>query len=348
MRCGELKWEAHLTMISGNLRHLNDLLSDREVRYGESISYRGLFLIPAFTQRRAPFDYVPLAQATGAGTVSIEEVGGGTVPTLRVVNKGDRPVLLVDGEHLVGVKQNRVLNTTILVPEKSSLDIPVSCVEEGRWSAPRYTAKPDSPHLFAKARARKAETVMMSVRTSGRFMADQRAVWEDVAERLRDLGGHSPSMALDALYNQKRDDLSGYVRHLPWQPGQTGVIAATGGRIICCDLFDRPETLEVLWDRLVSSYAVEAMVIQSEMKLTADEGKAFLWEATQAVVTSHPAVGRGTDLRLTSNRIVGAALEVDDTILHLAIFRREGDHRTGGGFESPRVRRQSRPNTIID
>jgi hypothetical protein len=328
--------------IPGKAGHVADLLSDGWIRYGEPTSYRGLSLIPLFTTRPAPFEYVLLSQAIASGTAIIEEVGGGTVPLLRLVNRGAVSVLLVDGEHLVGVKQNRVLNTTILVPEKSSLDIPVSCVEQGRWSAPRGVARLDSPHLFAKARARKAETVTASVRSTGAYMADQSAVWEDVSTRLLDLGARSPSMAMEAIYAQKGEDLGEYVRRLSRQADQTGVIAAAGGRVICCDLFDRPTTLEALWDRLIASYAVEALVNGSETELSAEEGKAFLWEASQAAVTTHPAVGRGTDVRLTSNRIVGAALEVENTILHLAVFRREDDRPSRNPFESPRNRRQSR------
>jgi hypothetical protein len=333
--------------IPGKERHVTDLLSDGSIRYGESNSYGGLSLIPLFTTHPAPFDYVLLTQAIASESAVIEEVGGGTVPLLRVVNKGLVPVLLIDGEHLVGMKQNRILNTTILVPEKSSLDIPVSCVEQGRWSAPRGTAKPGSPHLFARARARKAESVTASVRSTGAYMADQRAVWEDVSTRLFDLGARSPSMAMDDLYTQKGEDIGEYIRRLPRQADQTGVIAAAGGGVICCDLFDRPQTLEALWDRLIASYAVEAIMDRSETGVSADEGKAFLWEATQATVTTHPAVGRGTDVRLTSNRIVGAALEVDDAVLHLAVFRREEPAGNRSGFESPRRRRQARPNTSI-
>ena len=51
------------------------------------------------------------------------------MPTLRVINGADRPVLLLDGEELVGAKQNRVLNTSVLVAKGARLDIPVSCVE---------------------------------------------------------------------------------------------------------------------------------------------------------------------------------------------------------------------------
>jgi hypothetical protein len=296
-----------------------------------------------FTTHPAPFDYVLLTQAIASGTAVIEEVGVGTVPLLRVVNRGAVPVLLVDGEHLVGVKQNRVLNTTILVPEKSSLDIPVSCVEQGRWSATRGIARPASPHLFAQARARKAESVTASVRSTGAYMADQRAVWEDVSTRLFDLRAKSPSMAMDDLYTQKSEDIGEYIRRLPHQPDQTGVISAVGGRVICCDLFDRPQTLEALWDRLLASYAVEAIVERAETGISVDEGKAFLWEASQATATTHPAVGRGTDVRLTSDGIVGAALEADDAILHLAVFRRMDGHRSGSALASPKARRQARP-----
>ena len=40
----------------------------------------------------------------------------GRVSELKVVVKGERAVLLVDGEELVGAKQNRVLNLSMLVP----------------------------------------------------------------------------------------------------------------------------------------------------------------------------------------------------------------------------------------
>lgn len=115
------------------------------------------------------------------------------------------------------------------------------------------------------------------------------------------------------------------------------------GQIVCCDLFDRPETLQDLWDRLIASYAVEA-IGQTEGHITPESAKAFLWEASQAGMTEHPAVGRGLDLRLTSSAIVGAALSVDSTIIHLALFNRDQEEQrnTRTRFGSVRQRRGSK------
>ena len=61
------------------------------------------------------------------------EVGeGGTVPELKVINKSPRMILILDDEELVGAKQNRIVNTTMLVQGNSIIIIPVSCVEQGR------------------------------------------------------------------------------------------------------------------------------------------------------------------------------------------------------------------------
>ena len=66
----------------------------------------------------APF-YDTLSDAVRAGTLHITEVSAaGSVPELRVVNDGKRPVLIIDGEELIGAKQNRIVNLTVLVPSR--------------------------------------------------------------------------------------------------------------------------------------------------------------------------------------------------------------------------------------
>ena len=83
-----------------------------------------------------PPEYATLDEALQQGLLEVREISqAGSVPELTVVNKGDRAVFLLDGEELVGAKQSRVLNLTILVPAGRTLIIPVSCVESGRWAS---------------------------------------------------------------------------------------------------------------------------------------------------------------------------------------------------------------------
>ena len=64
----------------------------------------------------------------------MEEVNeSGSVPNLAVKNKCDRPLLIPEGEILIGAKQNRVINITVLVAAGVKFVLPVSCVEAGRW-----------------------------------------------------------------------------------------------------------------------------------------------------------------------------------------------------------------------
>jgi hypothetical protein len=98
------------------------------LRLGEPLSDRALALVPVY----ADGGHRTLRYRT-LGEVIVSEAAQAAVPTLQLINKGELPVLILDGEEMVGGRQNRVVNTTLLVPARSAFDLPVSCVEHGRW-----------------------------------------------------------------------------------------------------------------------------------------------------------------------------------------------------------------------
>ena len=68
----------------------------------------------------APPPYLCLAQALDQGLIDIEEISeSGSVASLEARNRSEQPVFLLDGEELVGAKQNRVTNASILLPARS-------------------------------------------------------------------------------------------------------------------------------------------------------------------------------------------------------------------------------------
>ncbi|HXH06207.1 MAG TPA: DUF6569 family protein, partial [Vicinamibacterales bacterium] len=164
------------------------------VRLAPDITWRSLAMVPLVGDDAPAADYVPLDEALAGGRVTITEVSdAGRVPELCVVNDGDRAVLIVDGEELVGAKQNRIVNLSILVPARSRLVIPVSCVEAGRWAwrSKRFEAAPHAH--YTSGRALKALHVTEALATTGSRIADQLSVWENVSAMSSRLGVASPT-----------------------------------------------------------------------------------------------------------------------------------------------------------
>jgi hypothetical protein len=92
------------------------LLSDGPdaIRFGKSNTTGALTLVPVFRDGPA-VHYITYSEAVSSNLAMVVEVGeSGTVPNLMLHNMAPRPLLLVEGEVIVGLKQNRVVNVTIL------------------------------------------------------------------------------------------------------------------------------------------------------------------------------------------------------------------------------------------
>ena len=91
-----------------------------KIHLGDAVIYRNLTILPLYRKTTGgELDYYSLKEGLANGTVEITEISeGGSVPNLKVKNSADKPVLILDGEELIGAKQNRIANTTILVKER--------------------------------------------------------------------------------------------------------------------------------------------------------------------------------------------------------------------------------------
>src|SRR6266571_2988066 len=156
------------------------------IEIGRSSEFRNLILFPLM-RRSDPvrgMDYILLEDGIAQGKVRVTELhAGGSVPELRLENAANLPVLVVDGEELVGAKQNRVLNLTVLAPAKQTIVIPVSCVEAGRWSMATPQFRTADHVMYSAARAERVSQVTESMRSSGARVSDQGAVWRDIAAK---------------------------------------------------------------------------------------------------------------------------------------------------------------------
>ena len=283
-----------------------------------------LTMIPLLESRGAEPFYATLDEALETGAFRVTEVSeGGSVPDLLATNQLDRPVLIVHGEQLVGAKQNRIVNLTILVPPSSSLKIPVSCVEQGRWDyrSPEFKSS-DHPLNYA-SRARAAAEVSERLARREAPRADQLRVWEMVDRRLRELGVRSETGAVEDAYEARRAQIDATADMAP-APNQVGAVFLIRGHVAGLELFDAPRTLAGMLRKIANSYALDALDARSAAPPTRspeEAARALLDRVREAKVATIPSVGLGVAVRITGRGTAGGGLALNDALVHLAAFR---------------------------
>jgi hypothetical protein len=305
---------------------------------GEPESWCNLSVFPLFAAEARTADYLTLDEALAADACRVTEVpGGGRVPELQFENRSDHRILLLDGEELVGAKQNRVLNVTILAAAKETLTIPVSCVEEGRWAQRSAAFSSAKRTMYARGRAEKMAQVSASLKATGTYGSHQGEVWRSVARKASTLRARAPTGAMADIYEQADASLDDFRRRLRARPGQAGAVFALNGRIAGLELFDAPETFAKLFPKLLDSYAMDALETPGPApRRPAKDARGFLERVGRARNERYEAIGDGRSLRLDGERVIGGALEADGWLIHLSAF--ELPEGPGRGTYKPSTR----------
>ncbi len=314
-----------------------------QVSLGSPQIHNNLVLFPLISRGNVERRYQLLDEALAQGCARVTEVSeSGSVPELKFVNECDWPVLLLDGEELVGAKQNRILNLTVLAPAHKTIVIPVSCVEAGRWRAESAEFSSAKRTHFSRGRARKAARVTESLRSTGTRSSDQSEVWADISEKAARMNAFSATDAAAALYDTHRAHLEEYLGSFSAADNQLGAVFAINDEVVGLDLFGCSANLSSLLPKLVQSYALDAIDAgDGKVKPERASAERLIEDASNAATEHFPAVGEGDDLRLQGERISGGALVADRRIVHLCVFRLQESLNAGSENRRSRLARAS-------
>lgn len=315
----------------------------------KSVDYNGLTVFPLSSEAQSPLSYLLLEDGLRENLVSIREVSSsGSVPELTVENQAELPTLIVDGEELVGAKQNRVANLTMLLPARQTATIPVSCVEQGRWAydAPDFAVS--SSVQYARGRAEKLRSVHREMRASGTKRSNQSEVWNSIAAKSCRMSVDSPTEAMSSIFEQYSQELDNYAQAFIPGRNQIGAIFVMNNHSLGLDLFDQAATFARFLPKLVRSYAIDALErrrANSEAPATGAEATAFLDHLSNAPFEDYPGVGLGRDAGAVANGLIAGALVVDDAVAHLTAFSelrgRQTESDPGRRYSSYRQRHRA-------
>jgi hypothetical protein len=301
------------------------------LKLGRRQSYKNLTVFALLSDYAANLDYLTLDEALAKDAIEVTEVSqGGSVPELKVVNRSDRMVLILDGEELVGAKQNRIVNTTILIAGSTTTVIPVSCVEQGRWSYRSDKFSSEMRFMASRLRARKAAQVKSSLKNTGKFRSDQSDLWNGVSEMAFNLDAESPSMAMSEIYRKKAPSIQKYVENFDLTDSQIGAVFMINGQVAGMDCFGKSETFSKVFKKLVESYALDAIDSlgkdgEKTLKVSRSDAGRFMEASTGCRVEAHQSVGLGIDCRLDTDQSTGFALAHEDQVLHMSLFAKAAE-----------------------
>ena len=239
------------------------------------------------------------------------------MPKLAVTNLSDLPVLLVEGEMLVGGDQNRTMNVTVLCPPHARTVVPVSCVEAGRWGA-RRTMSGRRKHAPGSLRAAKTGNLESRSDDVGARGTDQGLVWDEVSRQSMAHAVYSGTAALDDVQEEVEERISEQLERIEPQPNQVGVVCTIGDVVVGLDIFDRPSAMSQYLRAIVAGHALDDMA-----ESRGGDPIAAIERFLAQVDASRPDTGKGVGLGnevLLRGELAGVGLSYGDHLVHLAAF----------------------------
>ena len=225
-------------------------------------------------------------------------------------NNADSPVLMLDGEEVIGSLQNRILAGSTMVMPRAKTEIPVICAEEGRWESigsfgTGYCSYPTIRAILSR-RGKKSNGL-------------QKKIWNEIERKLTVTKTLSTTSSMHDIYNSLDDEVMRYLEDFQGLgPDTMGFIGIAGRRILGCDMFLNNTVYRRFEKKLMRSYALDAI----EYRKTSG-GRIDVHEFLEGIINSvnKKRLPRNTHhFTIKDNRTAGQGSFADGRVVHLSAF----------------------------
>lgn len=286
-------------------------------------NYKNISIVPLKSENKTKVDILSLKKGLELGLVEVKECEHSTVNTIMVTNNAVTPLILVDGDEITGAKQNRIVNTTILIPPKTTMKVSVSCTEHGRWHFKGNGSKKSNftySNYFANSNTRRAKAQNLHAEKDC-----QSAVWESIDAVESRVAYKSPTSALNDSYENiiNKDD---YLNHFECLANQTGLIAIIDGEIRGLEIFANPQMYKDYHEKIINSYVIDSINTENiENDVDFDEVFDILVNLESSKFRKNKTEGLGESFNFSNKSGIGSVLIYEGELLHMPFFKNIDD-----------------------
>ena len=243
----------------------------------EEVSYKNIKVFPLHLKQTdlRTVKLKTLDEALKEKILEIQETDN--VSQLKFINKSKTDkILIVEGDVVQGGRQNRVVNITMMLDEDTTIVVPTSCVEQGRWHGSSKNFKENykiSPTLHQNLN----EHVYKNYETFGgkgmaAYASDQSKLWGGVNCFLSSSSPSSlgSSSSFSDVYITRDKDIQDYLDAIESYIKDCCGLAAVIGNKIIISITDSIELFMPTMKTTLKSYIVEALDIQKKPEHDAD------------------------------------------------------------------------------
>lgn len=299
-----------------------------------SQTYGNITIIPIKTISTVSQDILTLKKGLDMGIVIVEECNPSTVNKVKVTNKAVTPLILVDGDEISGAMQNRIINTTTLVPPKATIEVSVSCTEHGRWQyhdedywgLGKKTVKNsfDSSDYIANSRTRTAKHQAIFEKRD--FQSD---VWASISNLECDISFKSKTSALNDSYENLKSQQDDYLKHFKLLDNQCGLIAVVNNEIKGIEFFYTPSIYRQYHEKILRSYVIDEIADErkgvenksNDLEKIENKVRKVAEGISKSKFERSKGEGLGDNVRFSNKHGTGCALIYEDNIIHMPYFK---------------------------
>ena len=280
-------------------------------------SHKNMAIIPIKTPPSYKFDILTLKKGFELGLAEVKECEHSTVNTLIVKNNSVTPLLLVDGEEIIGGDQNRIVNATILIAPNSEEKIPVNCTEHGRWA---YKSEFKQSEYMANYRTRSAKEKALRANLS-----EQQAVWDSINDLEVSRSFSSPTQAMSESYENLKVDLDEFISNFKAVDGQTGAVIIIDGEIKGFELFLNSQIYHEYHEKILKSYLIDTDINDSIFTIDTEVARDLIVEALSVEYAAKKSNGLEEAFEFENSNGLGTAYIYKDELLHMSYFKNEAE-----------------------